>query len=297
MGQGLRQRPRDHGARRLHAAAAGRDARRVRPRRDERRGHGRPPRALSGRPGGAALVDRDAAARVRAGPARPSHASGRHQRARRDARRRAAGGGVLRRRGGLDPLHPARLHARQAGRDGGAGEPGAEARGARQARPRRVGRHGGRGIPPHDRGDQPRGRVRQCAHGGRAALRRPGPRAARRRAPARAAARRAAHAARGGLERALEGARGRHLAAGARVRVLARRPGADRRRRGVPRPSRAHQARAPVGAVRPGRGRRRRAGGADPRPRRGASARTTARMSSATATSPRSPPTRTRAWC
>ena len=32
--------------------------------------------------------------------------------------------GVLRRRSGVDPVHPARLHARQAGRAGGAREPG-----------------------------------------------------------------------------------------------------------------------------------------------------------------------------
>ena len=67
MGQGLGQRPRDDGARALHAAAPRRDAAAVRARRDERRGHGRPPRALPDRPGGAARVDRDAAARVRPG--------------------------------------------------------------------------------------------------------------------------------------------------------------------------------------------------------------------------------------
>ena len=55
------------GARALHAAAPRRDAAAVRARRDERRGHGRLPRALPARPRGAALVDRDAAARVRPG--------------------------------------------------------------------------------------------------------------------------------------------------------------------------------------------------------------------------------------
>ena len=39
-------------------------------------------------------------------------------------RRRAARARVLRRRGGVDPVHPARLHALQAGRRGGAREPG-----------------------------------------------------------------------------------------------------------------------------------------------------------------------------
>ena len=73
VGQGLGQRPRDDGARRLHAAAARRDARRLRARRDERRGDGRPPGALPGRPGGAALVDRDAAARVRPGARHVHH--------------------------------------------------------------------------------------------------------------------------------------------------------------------------------------------------------------------------------
>ena len=125
MGQGLGQRPGDDGRRsdftplRLDEMLAA-----VRARRDERRGHGRPPGALPGRSRRAALVDRDAAARVRAGAARAPHAPGRDQRARRHARRRAARRRVLRRRGRLDPLHPARLHARQAGRHRGAREPG-----------------------------------------------------------------------------------------------------------------------------------------------------------------------------
>ena len=50
---------------------------------DERRGDGRPPRALPARSRDAAAVDRDAAARVRAGAARPPHAPGRHQHPRR----------------------------------------------------------------------------------------------------------------------------------------------------------------------------------------------------------------------
>ena len=52
------------------AAAARRDAAADRARRDDRRGHGRLPRALPARPRGAARVDRDAAARVRPGAAR-----------------------------------------------------------------------------------------------------------------------------------------------------------------------------------------------------------------------------------
>ena len=89
----------------------------VRARRDERRGHGRPPRALPARPGRAALLDRDAAARVHPGRARPPHAPRRDQRARRRRQRR----GAARREcfgddGRLDPVHPARVHARQAGR-------------------------------------------------------------------------------------------------------------------------------------------------------------------------------------
>ena len=127
------------------------------------------------------VVDRDAAARVRAGAARAPHASGRDQRAGRHARRRAARRRVLRRRGGLDPVHPARLHARQAGRAGRAREPRPAARRAGQARPRGVGRHGRGGVPAHDRGHQPRRRVRQRAHRGRRALRRPRGRARRRR--------------------------------------------------------------------------------------------------------------------
>ena len=42
-------------------------------------------------------------------------------------------------------------------------DPGLEARRARQARPRRLGRHRRGGLPAHDRGHQPRGRLRQRA--------------------------------------------------------------------------------------------------------------------------------------
>ena len=75
---------------------------------DARRGHGRPPRPLPDRPGGAARVDRDAAARVRPGRPRPPHAPRRDQRARGHERRRAPRARVLRGRGRVDPVHPAR---------------------------------------------------------------------------------------------------------------------------------------------------------------------------------------------
>ena len=90
VGQGLGLRPRDDGAGALHRAQARRGAAADRARRDERRGHGRLPVALPARSRGAALLDRDAAARVRPGAARPPHAPRRHQRARRQRRRRAA---------------------------------------------------------------------------------------------------------------------------------------------------------------------------------------------------------------
>ena len=96
-------------------------------------------------------------------------------------RRRAPGAGVLRRQRRVDPLHPARLHALAPGRRGGAREPRPQARRARQARPRRLGRQRRGGLPAHDRGHQPGGRVRQRAHRRHPALRRapPGRRTAR----------------------------------------------------------------------------------------------------------------------
>ena len=103
-------------------------------------------------------------------------------------RRRAARARVLRRRGGVDPLHPPRLHALQAGRRG-------------RARPTRTssswcspstGSWSGatRAEEAYRRTievDQPGGRVRQRAHGRPAALRRP----ARRGRPAATPERRA----------------------------------------------------------------------------------------------------------
>ena len=78
------------GAGALHRPAHGRGAAADRALRDERRGHGRLPRALPARPRDAARLDRDAAARLRPGAARPPHPPGRHQRARR-ARPTASG--------------------------------------------------------------------------------------------------------------------------------------------------------------------------------------------------------------
>ena len=75
-------------------------------RRDDRRGDGRLPGALPARPGGAAVLDRDAAARLHPRRARPPHPSRRDQRAGLRRRRPGADRGVLRRQRGLDRLHP-----------------------------------------------------------------------------------------------------------------------------------------------------------------------------------------------
>ena len=183
-------------------------------------------------------------------------------------RRRAARARVLRRRGGVDPVHPPRLHALQAGRRGGAREPGPQARRARQARPRRVGRQRRGGVPAHDRGDQPGGRVRQRAHARRAALRRLVARPRRRRPTRAALLRELLPAIRGAVssERA-QGADRRHVRAPARVRRLGPGRAARHRRRAVPRPPRAHEARPAVDPLRPGRRRRGRAARPDRRAR------------------------------
>ena len=159
----------------------------------------------------------------------------------------------------MDPVHPARLHARQAGRHGRPGEPGSEAGGAGQARPRGVGRQRRGGVPAHDRGDQPRGRLRQRQDGGQAALRRV--RAGIRARPAL----RAAGAARSALQRAQQGARRRHVAARAGVRVLGGGAEAGDGRGRLPRPSRPHEAAAAVDPLRPCERGRGDAGGAHPR--------------------------------
>ena len=196
-------------------------------------------------------VDRDAAARLRAGAARAPHAPRRHQRARRHGRRRAAGGRVLRRRGRLDPLHPAGLHAVQAGR----ARPCATTRGLKLVV---LAKHGlvvwgdsaRGGLPPHDRGHQPGRRLRQRAHrrarrASAAAPRTPGRR--------RAAALAAASCCRRSAARCPASAP-RSSPSTPRARVLefvslARRPQelVDRRR-AVPRPPRAHQARCRCGS-------------------------------------------------
>ena len=85
----------------------------------------------------------------------------------------------------------------------------------------------------------------------------------------RRAAGRAARAARRGLERAAQGAGGRHVAARPRVRLLARRAGAGQGGRRLPRPPRAHEARPAVDPVRPRLRGRDVAGRADPRARGG----------------------------
>ena len=161
------------GPRALHRPAPGRGAAADRARRDERRGDGRLPRALPARSRDAALLDRDAAARVRPGAARPPHAPRRDQRARRHGRRRAARARVLRRR--ARPGSPTSAPASRS-----------PSRSARRPAPTRtcrlvvLAKHGlvvwgdtrRGGLPAHDRGHQPGGRVRQRAHRRHAALRR-----------------------------------------------------------------------------------------------------------------------------
>ena len=248
MGQGLGLRPGDDGGAALHRAPARGGAPADRARGDERRGDGRLPGALPARPGDAALLDRDPAARVRPRAARAPHASGRDQRARRHGRRGAARARVLRRRRGLGPLHPAGLHALQAGRRRGPRQPGLEARRVGQARARRVGRQRGGGLRAHDRRDQPGRRVRQRAHGRHAALRRPPPRP---REP-RSAERAAAGDPRRRVLRAAQAAHGRHVRARTGVRHLRTGRGARRGRRAVSRPPGAHEAASAVDPVRPG---------------------------------------------
>ena len=80
---------------------------------------------------------------------------------------------------GLDPVHPPRLHAGQAGRRGGPRQPRPAAGGAGQARPGRVGRHRPRGLRADRGGVQPGRRAGQRPQRPGAALRRAG---ARRRA-------------------------------------------------------------------------------------------------------------------
>ena len=233
--------------------------------------------ALPARPRGPALLDRDAAARLRPRAARAPHAPGRDQRARRHRRRRAARARVLRRRGGVDPLHPPGLHVVQAGRRGRPRQPRPEARGPGQARPDRLGRHGRGGLPQDDRGHQPGRRVRQHAHGRQLALRRAQGRRLR------VADRAAARDPRRGFLRAREGPDRRHVRARDGVRLLRAGRAAREGRRPVPGSPRAHQAPAAVDLAR-GRhaGADRRAGRRVPREL----PRLLRRSSRATATSP-----------
>ena len=103
------------------------------------------------------------------------------------------------------------LHALAPGRRGRAREPRPQARRARQARPRRLGRQRRGGLPPHDRGHQPGGRVRQRAHRRHAALRRPPPGARTRATRAELLHELLPGDPRRGLERAREAAHARHL--------------------------------------------------------------------------------------
>ena len=226
-------------------------------------------------PGDAETVDRDAAARLHPASPRRSHPPGRDRLDRGGERRRAACRGVLRRRGGLDPVHQAGLRALEARRRGRGIEPGREDRPARQARARDLGLDGRRVLRRDARRDQPRGRIRRGSKGRRAVrwAAAPGP---GRRAPPRAARRGAPRAPRRRLDRRPPRPPGRPLTAGARVRRRARVARALPGRRRLPRPSRAYEAASGLGRVRSRARRReraarapRRAGGHLPRARAG----------------------------
>ena len=196
-------------------------------------------------PAGAARVDRDAAARLRPRPARAPHAPGRDQRARGHARRRAADPRVLRRRGGLGAVHPPGLHAVQAGRRGGARQPGSQARGAGQARADRVGRDRRGGVPQDDRGHQPGGR--RSSTSARATCSRFGGRKAR--------ARRVAEALLPAIRGAVSSEESKVLTVDTSERVLEfvcseQAARLVQRRRAVSGSPRAHQAAAAVGLAR-----------------------------------------------
>ena len=215
VGQGLGHRPRDDGAQALHAAAARRDAAAVRARRDVRRGHGRPPRALpDSTRRRRAPRSRRCCTRSCPADARPPHAPGRDQRARRHARRRAArraSASATRRRGSRTSARASRSPSRSA---------------PRCARTRAcklvvLAKHGlvvwgdsaeeayRRTIEViNQAADFVNARTEGMPRFGGAARRGPGRPGAPRRPP-----RGAAGAARRGVERAPQGARRRHLAA------------------------------------------------------------------------------------
>ena len=228
---------------------------------DERRGDGRPPRALPVRSRDAAPVDRDAAARVRAGRARPPHAPGRHQHPRRLRARRAARARVLRRLRGLDPLHPPRVHALQAGRRGRAGDARPAARSCWPS----TGSSSG-ATPPRRPTTRRSTRSTRRSRSSTSARRALGASTAR---PAAALDDATRHAT---LMQLLPAIRGATSSQRAKLLCVDESPQALEfvssraapelvdGRRAVPRPPRAHQARAAVGPVR-SRGRRRRDAG------------------------------------
>ena len=164
----------------------------------------------------------------------------------------------------------------QAGRRGRAREPGAAARRARQARPRRVGRH----APRRRTGARSRS-INQAVEFVNART------AATRRASAASCAGRGA-TARARCGRCCPRCAARSPASRRRCSIVDTSPrvlefvgsrdaeSAHRRRRRLPRPPRAHQARAAVDPLRPGGRRRRGAGRADPRARRRLPRRATA---------------------
>ena len=156
--------------------------------------------------------------------ARRPHPPGCDRRDRRHGRRRAARRGVLRRRRGLDPVHPPGLRALEAGRGRRRRAPGGDGRPARQARPRHLGRDRRRVVRGDARRDQPRRGVRRRAHGNGCAPFGGAARRAARPEPSASEllAARPAGATRRGVRRRPADPAGRHLAGGARVRVRER---------------------------------------------------------------------------
>ncbi len=216
-------------------------------------------------PAAPALLDRDAAARVRPGAARPPHPPGRHQRARGLRRRRAAGRGVLRRQAAWVPyIRPGFTLSKQVGE---------AARANPDLKAVVLAKHGL--VVWGDSAEEAYRRTIEVINQAVAFVnertgdtarfggRHPAADRARAGAPARAAA----DHPRRGVEREAQAADGRHLGALAGVRLLRRRGAARDRRRAVPRPPRPHQAAAAVDPVRPGDGRRGRAALADRRAR------------------------------
>ena len=270
VGQGLGHRPGDDGGAALHAAAPRRDGAADRARRDERRGHGRPPRAAARLDPAAprSSIETLLHAFVPAQHVHHTHPDG-DQRA---GRHRATASGWCAECFGdeaawIPYIRPGFTLAKQVG------EAVRENPGLKLVVLAKHGlvvwgdtRRGG--LPAHDRGDQPRGRLRQRADGRDAALRRAAPSAGRGDARERCCA-----TVLPALRGAVSSERPKVLVVDTSPRVLefvsSRDAGrADHGRRRLPGPPRAHQARAAVDPVRPrDRGRRRR-WRADPRARR-----------------------------